>query len=173
MFVGIFGSITWDVLLLCAINYPQAPDKNHRTNMSQFINGLVHVLPCNGCSTHAIEYVKTNPPDLSSSNKLVEYIVLFHNTINHNTGKRTYTTLEAKKSLFDRYVVDNNDVSRALTIRKEDHAMIIKLQQTIVEQAAYIELQRKTISAKTITEQVYSENMALDMQIIKASNKKN
>ena len=173
MFVGIFGSITWDVLLLCALNYHQTPDENHRTDMLQFINGLVRVLPCNGCSAHAIEYVKTHPPNVTSQDALVDYIVTFHNTVNHNTGRRALTTYEAKKALFLRYFADQADMSRAFTIRQEDHKTILKLQKTIDEQAAHIKLQQTAIDGqshvKTMSEHaIYNDlkNTALYNKII-------
>jgi hypothetical protein len=164
MFVGVFGSITWDVLLLCALSYPQTPDENNRTNMLQFINGLVRVLPCDGCSAHAIDYVTTHPPDLSSSDALVEYIVIFHNIVNRNTGRRAYTTFEAKKALFYRYFADEAEMSRALIIRQEDHATITKLQKTIAEQTIMIELQQKTIAGQSQVQMINEQAIYTDLE---------
>ena len=164
MFVGVFGSITWDVLLLCALNYPKNPDENNRTDMLQFINGLVRVLPCGGCSAHAIDYVNTHPPDISSSNALVDYIVTFHNIVNLNTGTRVYTTFEAKKALFYRYFVDKAEMSRALTIRQEDHVTIAKLQKKIVDQTVLIELQQKTIEGQSQIKMITERSINTDLE---------
>ena len=158
MFVGAFGAITWDVFLLCALNYPQAPNEAKQLAMSQFIIGLVQVLPCDGCSVHATEYIRVHPPDVSSSNALVEYIISFHNSVNSKTGNRIYTTEEAKKSLFDRYFMDGVDMSRALQMRKEDHAKITELQKTIAEHcsnAKITELQETIVEQheRTVVEQ--------------------
>ena len=131
MYVGAFGPITWDVLLLCALNYPSDPNEHKQKSMLQFILGLVNVLPCDGCSVHAVQYTKLHPPNVTSSNALVDYIVTFHNTVNSETGKRSYTVEEAKHALLNRYFKDGEEMSRAQNIRKEDCAKITELQTTI------------------------------------------
>ena len=131
MYVGAFGPITWDVMLLCALNYPPHPTEDKRMSMLHFILGLVSVLPCDGCGIHALKYIRQHPPDVSSSDALVRYIITFHNVVNAETGKRTYTVEEAKKALFERYFVDGEEMTRAQRMRKEDCIKIEEMQKKI------------------------------------------
>jgi hypothetical protein len=131
MYVGAFGPITWDVMLLCALAYPIHPTDEDKQNMLNFLNGLMYVLPCSGCSVHAVAYVYQNIPDVSSSNALLSYIVKFHNFVNTQSGKRTFTVEEATQLIIKRYLTDDLEMDRAQSIRVEDHARITKLQKKL------------------------------------------
>ena len=133
MYVGAFGPITWDVLLLCALSYPNEPTVEQQRHMLCFIDGLMHVLPCPGCSAHATQYITTYKPNVASSAQLVIWVVDFHNSVNLRSDKRKYTVEEATQLVINRYLVDGYDMSRAQQIRKEDHAKITALEKLLVE----------------------------------------
>jgi hypothetical protein len=139
MYVGAFGPISWDVMLLCALAYGNTPSEDDRKNMSDFIRGLAHVLPCSGCSNHAVEYIRNHIPDVSSSEALVVYIVTFHNAVNIQSGKRVYSVEEAKKLVMDRYLSDGVQMDRAQQLRKEDHLKISELQEKIRKRETELE----------------------------------
>ena len=153
MYVGAFGPITWDVLLLCALHYPAQPTEHQRLAMLSFLAGLMYVLPCDGCGAHAIRYIQQHPPDVSSSDALVGYVVTFHNVVNLETDKRVYTVEEAKKALFVRYLADGEEMTRTQRMRKEDHAKINELQSQLSslrnkDRANIVELQAQLTSLR-------------------------
>ncbi len=140
MYVGAFGPVTWDVMLLCALAYPKDPSLDEQAHMLNFITSIAHVLPCHGCSTHAVDYITNNPPDISSSCSVVSYIVQFHNTVNASTGKRRYTVEEATQLVRTKYLSDHVDMGRAQALRVEDHAKIIELQTKLDSQKHHSDL---------------------------------
>ena len=124
---------------LCTIAYPVNPTDDEQRNMLDFLYGLMNVLPCSGCSIHAVTYLYNNIPDVSSSISLVTYIVNFHNDINTLTGKRIYTYDEAVKSIVKRYLTNDTDMDHMQSIRIEDHAKIVKLQKKLDDRYSYID----------------------------------
>ena len=134
-----FGPITWDIMLLCALAYPINPTEDEQRNMLDFLYGLMNVLPCSGCSVHAVTYLYKHIPDVSSSASLVTYIVNFHNVVNTFAGKRVYTNKEAVESIVKRYLTNDTDMDHMQSMRIEDHAKIVKLQKKLDDRYSYID----------------------------------
>ena len=92
-------------------------------------------LPCPGCKIHAGMYVRSTPPDVSSQDALVQWVVTFHNAVNKRTSKgkkrSDWTVDEAKKALIARNFGDQAGLVRANAVRREDHVEIQKLRQYV------------------------------------------
>lgn len=131
MYPPLFGPMIWDTMLLLAMSYPETPNDQYQKLMKDFLTSLCHLLPCPGCSNHAVEYLNTHPINLSSKQTVTQWVVDFHNAVNIRLGKATYTVDEAKKALIKRIDGDMKDLSRALQIRKEDSQRIIQLQSQL------------------------------------------
>ena len=128
MFVGYFHVI-WDTMLLVAFGLPWGtltPEK--KMQFIRFMQALMPLVPCPGCSIHAVEYINTHPLDPKTGEEAVEYIVNFHNEINRRTQKRTYTVQEAKQALEKRLERDFKDYPRTQIIQLEGEQKIQELQ---------------------------------------------
>lgn len=128
MWPGIFGPLVHDVLLMVAMAYPHKPNDDQQESMMLLLTHLFKNLPCPQCATHASAYLLAKKPDLSSGEALFDWLVVFHNDVNERTGKRSdWTVEEARKSLLDRHFTDIRNLSRAMSVRVEDHRQIMAL----------------------------------------------
>ena len=128
----IWGPDLHGMLLLMAFRYPRHPSDLQKSHMSQLIHYLFEFLPCPGCTDHALEYIGILPPNVSSSDELVQWLVDFHNSINQRLGKRcNWTAAEAKNALVQRYFTNVHELSNAQFIRLEDARTIQELRNQL------------------------------------------
>jgi len=113
--------------MLVALAYPrEKPTDQAQEDMRQYWNAVASTLPCPGCRVHATTYLKQHPVDVTDQQKLLAWIVTFHNTVNDRTGKKSdWTVDEAITALTRRIGGDkSNELSKAQAMRAEDHALI-------------------------------------------------
>jgi len=146
MYPPLFGPHIWDTLMYVALNYPTEPTEEQQQVMTQFLTTLVRVLPCPGCANHAIKYVELHPPHVSNGEKLLEWVVAFHNHVNIKLKKPVMSVLEAKQALILRNAAQIKQLPRALQIREEDALRIQNLQ---------FQIQRLQESTTTNNETLY------------------
>jgi hypothetical protein len=90
-----FGRDFWNAMLEAALNFPDAPTDEQKTNMVNWLTFTMKILPCPGCAVHGFEYVLKNPPDVTSGKTLIFWIVTFHNFVNEKLNKKQLTLQEA------------------------------------------------------------------------------
>ncbi len=89
------GHAGWTFLHTLAAHYPPhttsttttAASSKQQADMKQFITLFAQHYPCDECSTHMIEYVKTHPPNVSDRNALSLWMCQMHNDVNRRLGK--------------------------------------------------------------------------------------
>lgn len=59
-----------------------------------FIKKTINSFKCSVCRTHALKYLKQNPPELKINN-LFQWTVDFHNDVNHHKGKQVWSYTKA------------------------------------------------------------------------------
>lgn len=125
----IWGTLTWDMLLLFAQAYPEEPTKEEQKSMYLFLFHFFARLPCKSpCSDNAEKYIKEHPINVSSQKALLSYIVTFHNHVNEKDGKRSdWTVLESIAACSLRHASNLRTLSRADQMRVEDHQCIKEL----------------------------------------------
>ncbi len=126
-----FGPIVWDNMMLFATNYPNEPTNEDKTNMLQWLTLTMIFLPCGGCSMHGKAYIEKHPPNVSTKENLIKYIVEFHNYVNVSLKKSTYTIMEAKAAFASRIARDIKDLPRAMVVHKEDALRIMELKDKL------------------------------------------
>ncbi len=129
VFPPFFGPKAWDLLLAVASGFPLLPTDQQKTDMIQFITLMMQFLPCGSCSVTAKAYVLKFVPDVTSRDKLITYIVNFHNYVNVHLGKTTFTVTEARAAFAARYTKDLTEIPRSLEIVKENTGRITELQK--------------------------------------------
>ncbi len=83
-----WGPPGWNWLHELAIEYPAEPTpEDAQTAYRRIWNFAIH-LPCGECQMHATTYIKTNPPNLTSTEALQAWVWRFHNSVNRRLGKR-------------------------------------------------------------------------------------
>ena len=78
-----WGPRAWYWAHIFAINYSGADADGQLNRLMAFIRSL----PCNNCSTHGLQYLRENPPDMSSSASLQLWMWNFHNDVNRRLKK--------------------------------------------------------------------------------------
>ncbi len=128
-----FGPGVWNTLMMFAWQYPNDPTKEQQINMLQWMRLTMMHLPCPQCSTHAKAYVEKHEPDVSCKEKLINYIVQFHNFVNISLKKPTFTTMEAKAAFISKLSEDFKDLPRAQIVAKENFEKIQDLQKQLTK----------------------------------------
>ncbi len=101
----VFGPISWDLMLLTAMNFPEKPSEEQQEWMRLYLINFIKVLPCPQCAMHGYEYITKNPPDVSSRDNLIRWNVDFHNVVNQRLKKPVFTVEEAVASVTQRAAV--------------------------------------------------------------------
>lgn len=120
----------WATIHFIALSYPSSADSDRKLATHNMLRGLFMNLPCPACAHHATQYLESNPPCLDTRESFVTWTVMFHNSVNERTGKRSdWTVKEATDEIVRKYMQDGNELSRAEQKRKEDHLHIAMLKQ--------------------------------------------
>jgi hypothetical protein len=110
MFPAVWGPLIHNFLLLVAKAYPETPSAERQAAMKQYLFLTFLHLPCGDCTNHAIRLFHRHPPDLSSRQSLLQYLVDMHNMINRRLNKRSnWTVDEALETLHQTYRGDLKD----------------------------------------------------------------
>ncbi len=131
MYPPLFGPVIWDTALIIALNFPEQPTDMEQRYWTDFLYGMVYLLPCPSCKLEAVRYVTEHPPLARTREEAVQYVVDFHNFVNKRLGKVIVTKDEATRALVKRFDKDYKDLGRAMQVRKEDAEKIQELQAQV------------------------------------------
>jgi len=97
----VWGPIFWATLHIASLAYSDTPTDRQKTNIKNFYESMVDVLPCPICRHHYEENLKTIPLDeaLKSRMGLVKWVWQMHNKVNIQLGKREITFEEFIESM--------------------------------------------------------------------------
>ncbi|TEB36706.1 hypothetical protein FA13DRAFT_1617313, partial [Coprinellus micaceus] len=85
--VEVLGRSTWSFLHTAAAYFPDKPTPAQRASMISLIRSLSVVYPCTWCATDFGKDISSNPPDVSSGEKLSKWLCDRHNEVNKKLGK--------------------------------------------------------------------------------------
>tara|TARA_B100000900_G_C20478458_1_gene674424 strand:- start:635 stop:1060 length:426 start_codon:yes stop_codon:yes gene_type:complete len=98
-----WGPKTWDILHSFSYSYPDKPTQQQKLNAFNFYSSIGYLLPCSYCQEHCLDYINKFPPQVDSKNNLVNWVLTFHNEVNINLGKETWSRIR----LDNKYNTDN------------------------------------------------------------------
>ncbi|CAG8685554.1 11068_t:CDS:2, partial [Acaulospora colombiana] len=84
------GRSTWTFLHTAAAYYPEKPTPQHRRSMLSLLTSLPILYPCSYCAEHLGGEMEKNPPDVSSREKLSQWLCNVHNEVNERLGKEKF-----------------------------------------------------------------------------------
>ena len=121
-----WGHHQWFMLHLVAQNIPETPTSEDLGKFQDYLSSSCRILPCPGCSAHAVSYLEKNPLKLSTRDDAIDYVIDFHNDVNKRTGKKVYNHLEARELIrkTTMNLTEWMDIARAQETRKEDHQLV-------------------------------------------------
>ena len=87
-----WGPSTWKVIHAFAVGFPENPTIEEVNAMSNFLDGLKHLLPCAKCRHHYNDNLKEiGPPPLYSKKDLIRWTFDLHNMVNQMLDKKPYS----------------------------------------------------------------------------------
>jgi len=84
------GRSSWQLLHTMAANYPERPSREQKDKMVRFIDSMSEFYPCEKCAAHLRQYIKENPPGVSSKTSLAMWFCHLHNSVNGKLGKSLF-----------------------------------------------------------------------------------
>lgn len=106
-----WGPTFWGYLHSITANYPNTPKHTDKVEMQSSLYHFVKNIPCiEPCRNSAVSYIRTNPPNLESKEKLFKWGTDFHNFVNQKLGK-------SKKDVILR---NDPDIEAELTIKRRN-----------------------------------------------------
>jgi len=98
-----WGPRFWEVLHLVAVGYSATPTPSEKLGFRMFFDSLRYILPCPKCRASYEKYLfsrKLSEEDMSSRDKLFNWVYELHNSVNLNLKKAPFQTLEAVKATY-------------------------------------------------------------------------
>ena len=122
----------WDAMHITMRALPRGElSSAERTQAIDYLRSQMPLIPCGGCSLHAMMYFAQNPPDGTTGQSFYAWTVAFHNSVNERLSKRVYTLDEAEKELTERTTKEYEALTRDVQRQKLDHAKIKSLQEEL------------------------------------------
>lgn len=93
---SVWGPPMWLTLTVIALGYPANPTYTDKRAAKEFIESLVHLIPCSICRDHYRQHLQANPisPSLDSRKDFFQWVVKLHNIVNKTLGKPEMTEVE-------------------------------------------------------------------------------
>ena len=94
-----WGTSFWTTIHVVALGFPDSVTEHNRSQYKAFYQTLGAVLPCSKCRGNYARHFSELPIDmyLYDKNMLFAWTVRLHNIVNVETGKREWTTEDAKE----------------------------------------------------------------------------
>lgn len=92
MLTTVWGPSLWHFLHTMSFNYPVQPTAEQKKQYKDFIQSLVHILPCKYCRVNLVKNFKTLPlkhADMESRDTFSRYVYKLHELINAMLGKKS------------------------------------------------------------------------------------
>lgn len=105
----IWGPHAWIFLHSITMAYPICPNNNDMKNMRDFFTTLSGILPCTTCRDNYKRHLKELPLTddiLKSREKLIKWLIDFHNIVNVENGKSKMTYTEVQNKYLELYGYD-------------------------------------------------------------------
>lgn len=86
----VWGPKIWAALHYVTLGYPSQPTEQDKANYRVFFQSIKDILPCSICANHYGENYETKPLTdeiLSDREKLIKWLIDFHNVVNEQKGK--------------------------------------------------------------------------------------
>lgn len=83
----IWGPKLWEVMHTFSYSYPVSPNNIQKKSATNFYSSMGHLIPCEHCSQHCLEYTTKNPPNVQNKQSLINWVYNFHNAVNQRLGK--------------------------------------------------------------------------------------
>lgn len=112
---NLWGSQAWHFIHSVALSYPENPTEEDRKKYMDFFQSLGSVLPCPICGQHFLEKMKKYPPNLDNTERLFQWTVDMHNTVNAENGKAIISYSEAKE-IFWKNTNQNTHVYKGISL---------------------------------------------------------
>lgn len=87
-FVEFFGPSMWKTLHSIAWTYDH-PTPEYQKKAKEFFKLIGDFIPCPSCAAHYKKYLKNNPVQAGSKDKLVQWVFDLHNDVNRRSHKPT------------------------------------------------------------------------------------
>lgn len=91
----------WRELHCYTINYAVKPTFIQKRIAKRWLSSFFNSLPCPSCKSHAIKYMKENPPNLNSREDFQIWGWMFHNRVNLRLRKPTIRYEDGFKVLYN------------------------------------------------------------------------
>jgi len=95
----VWGPHIWAALHYVTLGYPSKPTKEDKQKYKTFFELIKDVLPCSICANHYKENYQSNPLTdeiLSDREKLIKWLIDFHNEVNIQRGKPVVPYADAR-----------------------------------------------------------------------------
>lgn len=94
---AVWGPYFWHTIHLAALGYPQHPTADERAAYRDFFMRIRHILPCRKCSANFARHMEELPiyDQLENRDALFAWTVAFHNLVNTEHNKPTWTVKKA------------------------------------------------------------------------------
>jgi hypothetical protein len=92
MLTTVWGPSLWHYLHTMSFNYPVHPTAQDKKHYREFVQSLVHVLPCKYCRLNLVKNFKALPlkySDMESRDTFSRYVYKLHELINTMLGKKS------------------------------------------------------------------------------------
>lgn len=83
-----WGPAGWKFLHSITFAQPEKPNAQQSQHIRNFFNALGHLLPCQKCARHYLEFLSENPVPTGSRDSLTRWLVRLHNNANRATRER-------------------------------------------------------------------------------------
>tara|TARA_X000001036_G_scaffold235030_1_gene219405 strand:+ start:2274 stop:2858 length:585 start_codon:yes stop_codon:yes gene_type:complete len=104
MMTKVWGPPGWFFLHCVSFGFPVSPDEDKKKAYKEFFISIGKILPCKYCRASYDDFVKENPPRVSSRDDLVEWLWEIHNKVNEKLGdKYQDASLPEIKERYERY----------------------------------------------------------------------
>lgn len=95
----VWGPKIWAALHYITLGYPSKPTEQDKANYRTFFQSMKDVLPCSICANHYELNYKERPLTdeiLSDREKLIKWLIDFHNVVNEQKGKPVVPYADAR-----------------------------------------------------------------------------
>ena len=92
MLTTVWGPSLWHFLHTMRFNYPVQPTAEQKKQYKEFMQSLVHILPCKYCRLNLVKNFKTLPlkhSDMENRDTFSRYVYKLHELINTMLGKKS------------------------------------------------------------------------------------
>jgi hypothetical protein len=117
----IWGPHAWKFLHYVTLGYPANPTQEQKEEYKKFFMALATVLPCSVCANHFAENYRKAPLTdviLSDREKLVRWLIDFHNIVNAKKNKPILSYEEAIKQINTNFNSIDPDI---IETKKDNH----------------------------------------------------